>query len=74
MVSVLALYSSNPSSNPACLLIFCTVLGKDENEMKKRPGLAHLIINNKSVKNVTCLKWLFVIAFDSLMASSSEAN
>ena len=40
VVSILALYSDNPSSNPAGFLFLLSAFMKDL--MKKRPGLANL--------------------------------
>ena len=39
VVSVLDIYSGDPSS---ILAADCTVLRKDENKLKKRPGMVHL--------------------------------
>ena len=45
MVSVLALFSNDPSSNPADAYSFSIqfVFEKNENKNKKRPGLAHFL-------------------------------
>ena len=53
MVSVLAFYSDNLSSNPAEAYIFSVrfVFEKNENKTKKMPGLAHFLKTIVSVSN-----------------------